>query len=154
MILISACLVGDKCRYDGTGFMYKELKNLIDSGKAIKVCPEILGGMSIPRSPCEIIHKDGKVCIMDSNGNDYTCEFELGVARTLELCIEHEVDTAILKTRSPSCGYGKIYSGCFDGKLTDGDGLTAKALKKNGIKVFTEQNYRNSGFIHPKKTMD
>jgi uncharacterized protein YbbK (DUF523 family) len=144
MILISACLAGDECRYDGTGFMYGDLKRLVDAGEAIKVCPELLGGMSTPRNPCEIIHKDGSVCVMDSKGNDYTHEFELGASKTLELCMKYKIDKAILKSRSPSCGYGKIYSGCFDGILLDGNGLTAEVLLRNGIEIFTELDYFDS----------
>jgi uncharacterized protein YbbK (DUF523 family) len=144
MYLISSCLVGIKCRYNETCANIKKLEDILQRGEAIPVCPEMLGGLDCPRNPCEIVEKDGVRKILDKDGNDFTKQFEEGAKKTLEIAKITGADTAVLQFRSPSCGFGKIYSGKFDGKLIDGNGLTAELLSKNGIKVMTDLDFAES----------
>jgi len=143
MYLISACLVGINCRYNGTNTLDQKLMELMEEGKAIAVCPELLGKLPIPREPCEIIiTKDGKRKVVSQSGEDYTYEYLEGAKKTLEICKVIGIEKAILQSRSPSCGYGKIYDGTFSSKLIEGNGLTAGILSKNGLKVFNEENWK------------
>jgi len=142
MYLISACLVGVNCRYNGKNALDERLVELIESGKAIAVCPEVLGDLPIPREPCEIIKTGDKTQkVISESGKDYTKNYLKGAAKTLEICKIIGIEKAILQSRSPSCGYGKIYDGTFKGKLIEGNGVTAELLDKNGIKVFNEENW-------------
>jgi uncharacterized protein YbbK (DUF523 family) len=141
MIIISACLAGVLCRYNGEDFPVPELSSFIDTNETIKVCPEMLGGLSAPRSPCEIQKSESGTSVFGKDGNDYTEEFFLGAQKVLEICRENNIKTAILKVRSPSCGCGKIYDGTFSGNLIDGNGVCAELLLKNGISVYTEENW-------------
>ena len=133
-ILISACLLGLPCRYDGkcgkTDLSYlKEKYNLIP------VCPEIYGGLPTPRIPSERV---GDRVVM-KDGRDVTENFERGMEHTLMLAKALGARLALLKAKSPSCGKGKIYDGSFSGTLTDGDGYTTEHLKRAGIEVYTEE---------------
>lgn len=136
MILVSACLAGFKCRYDGSSKEDDIIIKLVKEGKAIPICPEILSGLSTPRIPFEI--KDNKV--INKNGEDYTEIFNRGALMTLELCRKFNCDKAILKSKSPTCGCGSIYDGTFTGNLIDGYGITAKVLKDNGIEVISSDD--------------
>ena len=138
-ILISACLLGVNCRYDGSGKEIPELIELLSKHTLIPVCPEQLGGLSTPRSPAEI--KDNKVISKDSE--DVTLEFTKGAEETLKLAKLYNCKYAILKERSPSCGSGKIYDGTFSKKLVDGDGFAAKLLKENGVEIIGETEIVN-----------
>lgn len=137
MILISACLAGINCKYNGTTNYNSKGERLVKAGKAIPICPEILGGLNTPRNPCEIQVIQGHKRIVDASGHDFTLEFELGAKKTLELCQVLNINRVILQERSPSCGSGKIYSGNFDGQLVSGDGMTVALLLNNGISVTT-----------------
>lgn len=142
MYIVSACLAGIKCRYDGKGSENNDIIKLVKEGKAIPVCPEVLGGLSIPRIPCEIIEgKSGKLKVINKEGKDCTLEFLQGAQKALAIAEVVGADTAILKSKSPSCGCGKIYDGKFNGKLVYGDGITTRLFKENGIKVYTENNF-------------
>lgn len=141
MYAISSCLVGVHCRYNATGTLNAALKKMIDEGTAIAVCPEVLGGLPTPREPCEIQVVAGVRCVRSKSGEDYTQAFVDGAAETLRLCKEMNVTTAVLKSRSPSCGFGKVYDGCFEGNLIAGNGLTADLLFENGIEVFSDENW-------------
>ncbi len=135
-ILVSACLYGHCCKYDGTSNLLKD-KNfqiLKNTGRLIPVCPEQLGGLPTPRIPSEI--RDGKV--FNKEGEDVTAEFELGAEKTLSIARENGVRVAILKQGSPSCGCKKIYDGTFSGNKITGEGVTARKLVENGIPVFDE----------------
>ncbi len=134
MKIVSACLAGIKCRWDGESKPCQKVIDLVKQGKAISVCPEQLGGLTTPRSPAE--QKDNKVFTKD--GKDVTSQFEKGAEEALKIAKLANCNEAIMKTKSPSCGSGKIYDGTFSGKLIDGDGVFAKILKKNNIKIFTE----------------
>ncbi len=141
MYLISSCLVGVNCRYNGTSSLNMQLKKMIDEGQAIAVCPEVLAGLSTPREPCEIQIKSGVPCVISKSGKDYTKLFEKGAIEMLQICKKHAITKAILQSRSPSCGYGKVYDGTFNGQLIIGNGLTADLLDKNGIEIFTEATW-------------
>ena len=135
MILVSACLAGEPCRYNGTGYLCPEVGGLVSSGQALTVCPELLGGLAVPRSPAEIIA--GRVVTVD--GEDVTDAYQAGAQLALKLAKQAGCQTAILKARSPSCGCGKIYDGSFCGRLIPGDGVFAALLKTAGIVVQTEE---------------
>lgn len=145
-VLISACLLGINCRYDGGENLIKEIEKLKERYNLIPVCPEIFGGLSTPREPAEII--DGKV--INRRGEDVTENFVKGAKETLYLAKLFNCKYAILKERSPSCGYGKIYDGTFSGKLVDGNGITAELLAKNGIEIIGESQIDKllNGYSH------
>ncbi|WP_419780770.1 DUF523 domain-containing protein [Maridesulfovibrio sp.] len=134
MYIVSGCLAGLCCRYDGGDNADERVMQLVAEGKAIPVCPEQLGGLTTPRPPCEIT--DGKV--MSNEGADVTESFIRGAEEALKLAKLAGSNKAILKARSPSCGIGKIYDGTFNGNLIDGDGLFAAMLRKEGFKLETE----------------
>ncbi|MDF2541296.1 MAG: hypothetical protein K0S47_1014 [Herbinix sp.] len=133
-ILVSACLLGVHCRYNGEGKMVEELKNLLDQHHLIPVCPEQLGGLMTPREPSECLN--GKV--VSKTGEDVTKYFDKGAEEVLLLAKLYKCNYAILKERSPSCGTGKIYDGTFTGKIIEGDGVTAQLLREHGIIVMGE----------------
>ena len=131
MMIVSACLAGFPCRYDGRTKPCVKIMDLIRAGKAIPVCPEQLGGLPTPRPPCEIC--EGRVT--DVTGMDRTEAFQRGAQAVLDLAKTYGATQAVLQNRSPSCGSGWIYDGTFSGKLAEGDGITARLLKENGIQV-------------------
>ncbi len=133
-ILISACLLGEGCRYDGKSKPCPKIMKLKEKYNLIPVCPEVLGGLETPRTPCEI--QFGKV--ISAGGEDRTKEYKKGAEITLEIAKRHNCTYAILKSKSPSCGKGKIYDGTFSKTLTDGNGITAQLLTENGIEVYSE----------------
>ncbi len=135
--IISACLCGEKCRYDGKEFTLEQTKELIDNGKALMICPEVLGGMSVPRSPCEIV--GDKVINIDKE--DKTINFKEGAIKVLEIANKYGIKKAILKEKSPSCGSKFIYDGNFNKKLIPGEGLTTTLLRENGIHVISDEDY-------------
>ena len=135
MIIVSACLAGLHCRYDGGEKSCKGVIHLVMEGKAIPVCPEQLGGLATPRMPAEIIGNK----VITKDGIDVTGEFNKGAQEALQLAKLVVARKAILKANSPSCGSGKIYDGSFSGTLVDGDGVTADLFKKNDIEVKTEE---------------
>lgn len=132
---VSACLCGFCCRYDGKSKPDERVRALYDSGKALPVCPEQLGGLKTPRTPCEIIGER----VISSDGEDRTEAYMKGSERVLELCREHGIKKAILKQNSPSCGSCHIYDGTFSGRLIDGEGVTVRLLRENGIEVTGEK---------------
>ena len=145
MIIVSSCLIGEKCRYDGRSQPNEEALRLYNMGAAIPVCPECLGGLSVPRSAAEIVGGSGedvllgcaRVISRDENGKvkDVTNEFILGAYRALDAAEKCGAREAILKAKSPSCGCGFIYDGSFSGKLREGNGVAAALLLKKGISV-------------------
>ncbi len=136
-ILVSACLLGLCCRYDGKSKADARVLALLqDTAKQlIPYCPECYGGLPIPRPPSEQL--DGRV--FSKNGTDVTAEYERGAKGAKTLCRLYGCTAAILKARSPSCGSGEIYDGSFSGKRIPGDGITARLLKETGIRVLTEE---------------
>jgi uncharacterized protein YbbK (DUF523 family) len=143
MYIVSACLAGIPCRYDGDSNENNIVLELVRQGKAIPVCPEVLGGLSTPRVPCEIVEdKNGIKKVINKEGIDCTKEFVEGADITLAIAKAIGAKNAILKSKSPSCGFGCIYDGTFSGKLKEGKGLTAELLLKHGIKVYTEDEFK------------
>lgn len=135
MIFVSACLVGINCKYNGSNNYNKKIFDMVKEGKAIPICPEQLGGLSTPRDPTEIKNINGKIYAINNKGNDVTVQFKRGANEVLKLSKSLNIKKAILQPRSPSCGIGKIYSGNFDNKLIDGDGILVQLLKENGVEV-------------------
>ena len=133
-LLVSACLLGEKVRYDGTGFEIEEINRLRERYELIPMCPEVLGGLPVPRDPAEI--RNGLVRTI--NGKDVTANYETGAGIVLDWCRRNGVEKALLKARSPSCGKDKIYDGTYTGTLTKGHGVACRLLLENGIKVYTE----------------
>ena len=133
-ILVSACLLGVRCRYDGAGQEHAEVYRLLEGNTLIPVCPEILGGLATPREPAE--RRDCRV--VTRAGADVTDAFCRGAEETLRLARLFHCELAVLKERSPSCGCGRIYDGTFTGTVIPGSGVTAELLTKNGIRVIGE----------------
>ena len=140
MILVSACLAGINCKYNGGNNYNEKIFNLVKEGKAIPVCPEQLGGLTPPREPSEIKIIDGKRYVINKEGIDVTEEFEKGAEEVLTLVKKLDIKKAILQSRSPSCGINKIYSGNFDRNLVDGNGILADLLLENGIEVINSDD--------------
>ena len=133
-ILISACLVGDKTRYDGKGNYHPLVKELLEKYELIPFCSEVEGGLSIPRIPSEI--KGDRV--INKAGKDVTRNYQAGAEKALNICKYLDIKIAILKDGSPACGVHQIHDGNFTGRKIKGMGITASLLSKNGIKVISE----------------
>lgn len=146
MIIVSSCLAGVNCRYDGESREAEMIRKLVHERKAIPLCPEVMGGRPIPRDPCEITGGTaddvlaGRAKVVDKNGKDVTAEMVEGAKYVLAAAKRMNVTAFILKTKSPSCGKGKIYDGTFSGTLIDGNGILTALLMKEGIKVYTEED--------------
>lgn len=139
MYLVSACLAGYPCRYDGQAAESDVIRKLVDAGQAVPICPEQLGGLPTPRPACEVVTgQSGVRQVFGKDGSDLTDEFNLGAEATLAVCRALGITRAILKSKSPTCGCGTIYDGTFSGRVVSGDGVTAELLKRNGIEVLTE----------------
>jgi len=135
MKICSACLLGIKCRYNGKSKRNKKILELAKKEILIPVCPEQLGGLPTPR---EVAERKGKKVITKSR-KDVTKKFKEGARQVLKIAKLFGVKETILKQRSPSCGCGEIYDGTFSGKIIKGNGVTAALLKRNGIKVISEE---------------
>ena len=135
-ILVSACLLGVPCRYDGTGQADERIVALAKSHHLIPVCAEQLGGLPTPRPSAE---RNG-TRVLTRDDRDVTAPFQRGAEETLRLARLFSCRIAILKANSPSCGSGQIYDGCFCGRLVPGDGLTAALLKQDGLTVLSEKD--------------
>ena len=140
-VLVSSCLVGFCCRYNGQCKPSKDMIELIKSGKGIPICAEQLAGLPIPRPPAEIIGGNGedvllgKAKVVSKTGEDYTKEFIDGAKKALAICKLYDIKKAYLKSNSPSCAVGHIYDGTFLGKVIDGNGVLSALLEKNGIEI-------------------
>jgi len=144
-LLVSACLVGIPCRYDGGSCPHDQLQALAAQGDALPLCPEVGGGLPTPRPPAEIRGGDGgdvlegRAQAVNVEGKDVTAEFLAGAEKALRVACRWDIKEAILKARSPSCGVGQTYDGSFSGRLAEGDGVTAALLKREGIIVKNEE---------------
>lgn len=147
MILVSACLAGFRCRYDASIKPIPFAVELVRQGKAVPVCPEVLGGLTIPRVPAEIVGGSGtevlsgSCAVVNEQGFHVTDAYIRGAILALNLGLEHGARAALLKARSPSCGCGQIYDGSFSHRLRTGDGVFTALLKKHNIPVFTEETF-------------
>lgn len=133
-ILVSACLLGENCKYNGGNNKNEEVIALKNKHTLIPICPECFGGLPIPRVPSEIFGNK----VISKNGEDLTEYFLDGAEKALYVAEESGCQVAILKERSPSCGFGKIYDGTFSGNIINGNGITAQLLYDNGIRIFGE----------------
>ena len=152
-ILVSSCLLGEDVRYDGANssvaynpkvsFSLKELfMDILCENEIYSLCPEVKGGLATPREPAEIISREKPFKVETINKEDVTINFLLGAKKALELCEEEGIKVALLKSKSPSCGNEKIYDGSFSGTLVEAQGLSAKLLEENGIKIFNENQIK------------
>lgn len=147
MKLISACLLGIKCSWDGKdSYKNKRIMELLKDEVLIPLCPEQLGGLKTPRIPQEIQNGTGddvlnsKSKVKDKAGEDVTLQFIRGAKQTLKIAKLYKIKEFIGKSRSPSCGCGFVYDGSFSKKLIEGDGVTVSLLKRNGIKIISEND--------------
>lgn len=134
LLLVSACLCARPCRYDGGSFDLPLVRALEGRGLLLPVCPEVLGGLPVPRPPCEI--QDGRV--LERSGADRGAAFAKGAELTLAIALSHNIGAAMLKDKSPSCGSRFIYDGTFSRRLIPGQGVAAALLKARGIRLFAE----------------
>ena len=135
-ILVSRCLLGDACRYDGASCPFPGIEALSRRYTVVPICPECDGGLPVPRPAGE--RRGDRVVTKD--GADLTASYRRGAEIALRKATETGARIALLKSRSPSCGVGRIHDGTFSGGMTDGDGITAELLKENGIEVYTEND--------------
>lgn len=147
MILVSGCLLGINCKYNGDSNLSQKILDKLKNEAIIPFCPEQLGGLSTPRPPVEIQGGDGsdvlegRARVVSRDGCDVTKEFLRGAQETLKMVELLGITHAVLKARSPSCGVEEIYDGNFTSTTTRGDGVTAALLKKSGVKVDTEDSF-------------
>lgn len=134
---VSACLLGRNVKYNGKNNFSPELVEKLKDAEIIDICPEVLGGLPIPRDPAEIV--DGEVITNKGISVDY--EFRKGAKRALEIIKNEGIELVILQSRSPSCGKGLIYDGTFSSKLIEGDGIFVRLLKENGIKAMDIEEF-------------
>jgi uncharacterized protein YbbK (DUF523 family) len=145
-VLVSACLLGEKTRFDGNHNRVDNpiLVRWLEEGRIFSCCPEVAGGCPIPRPPAEIIGGDGdsvihgESAVVDINGNDFTRAYMRGAEEALRIAVANKIAIALLKARSPSCSNNMIYDGTFSNTLKPGKGVTAALLTRNGIQVFNE----------------
>lgn len=131
-VLVSACLLGENCKYNGGNNYNEVLDEFLKNKKVIPVCPERDGGLPAPRASVELIDN----VPYDKDGNCYEEAFQKGIAMALKAATAEEIDYAVLQSRSPTCGVRRVYDGTFSGKLTEGNGRLVQALKEQGIKVY------------------
>ena len=133
-LLISACLLGENCKYSGGNNYTPLAEALKERFRLVPVCPETMGGLTSPREPAE--RAGDKV--LSRSGEDWTEAFRLGAERALETALAQGITLAVLKERSPSCGCGAVYDGTFTGAVVRGDGVTAELLKAHGLRILGE----------------
>lgn len=133
-IMVSACLLGDNVKYNGKNNYNRKLCELLKQHEIFKICPEVMGGLSLLRDPAEIV----KNKVLTKNGLDVTKEYIKGARIALKIAKDENIKVAILKSNSPSCGNHKIYDGTFTNNLISGEGVTAKLLRENEIFIFNE----------------
>lgn len=136
-IAVSACLLGINYKYNGGNNYSEKLEKILEKHEIIPICPEVLGGLPIPRDPSEIVNGE----VLTDKGKSVDKEFRNGAKKALEIVKESGAELVVLQPRSPSCGLGKIYDGSFTGRLVDGDGVFVKLLKDEGIKAIDVSNF-------------
>ena len=138
-IAVSSCLLGIKCKYNGESNFNIKIDKLREKHTIVPICPEVLGGLSTPRVPSEIIGSK----VVNQNGVDVTLNYINGAKKALDILKENNIDVVILKSKSPSCGKDYIYDGSFTHTLVNGDGITTRLFKKNGIKIYSENDFED-----------
>ncbi len=145
MYIVSACLLGENCKYNGGNNRCDNIIEFTKNHNCVSVCPEILGGLPAPRPPVELINEKA----INNLGYDVTFEFERGISEAWrKICdarntFDEEIEGAILKAKSPTCGCMEIYDGSFSHKVIVGDGMFAEFLKQKGIQVKNEEDMKN-----------
>lgn len=134
-ILVSACLLGIDCRYDGKNCYNEKVLELRKYANLIPICPEQMGGLTTPRLPAEIVGQN----LINKEGIDVTSNYQKGASIALKIAKINDCKYALLKQKSPSCGKGLIYDGSFTGKVIEGDGNTTKLFKENGITCYSDE---------------
>lgn len=135
-VLVSACLLGENCKYNGGNNYNPAVAEFVKDKEVLPICPEMMAGMGCPRTPIEIV--DG--VLMDRNGNNVDAAMRQAVAQTMEMIQKEDIQCAVLQSRSPTCGVNQIYDGSFSGKLIDGSGVLAQALKVAGYQVIDAED--------------
>lgn len=141
--VVSGCLAGLCCRYDGGSNPSAQVVKLLEAGLAVPVCPESLSGLPVPRPPCEQVlcgPEQNEIRVLSRDGADVTAAFVLGAERALRAALATGCREAILKARSPSCGVGEVYDGSFSHRRRPGDGLWAQRLREAGFRLWTEDD--------------
>jgi Uncharacterized conserved protein len=150
--MVSGCLLGIKCRFDGTARENPELLSALKGYQLVPFCPEASAGLTIPRLPVEIQDGDGSAVlsgtarVVNQAGCDCTMELKKGACKVLAMAEKLQPDFVVLKAKSPSCGVGRIYDGSFSGKLKDGDGVTTALLRHAGVAVYSESDILSNCF--------
>lgn len=145
-VLVSACLAGRDCRFDGTAAPRDEISELVAAGRAVLICPEVEGGLGTPRPPAEIVGGtgddvlEGRARVVTADGTDVTAAYLEGARRAVQAARRTGATSAILKARSPSCGAGATYDGTFSRTSQAGDGVTAALLRREGIEMTTDED--------------
>lgn len=139
--IVSLCMAGFPCRYNGTDKFNQIIAHLIDEGRAFPLCPELLGGLPTPREPVECVKVNGKLRAISQSGQDYTDAFRSGAEQVLKFAKQHHITKAILYKNSPSCGV-HTYDGTFSGKLASYSGFTAQLLSDNGIEIISSADLK------------
>lgn len=143
-ILVSACLLGHLCRYDGGSKRCESVCSLADVGRTlIPLCPEVEGGLTVPHAPCELRKTPDGVRAISIDGIDCTAQYEAGARIAVEKAQSSGARVAILKSKSPSCGCGMVFDGTFSGTLREGWGIAAAALRDVGVRVIDENHVAN-----------
>jgi len=145
-ILISACLLGMRVRYDGKSKVNEAAVDLLKEHHLVPVCAEVMGGLPTPRVPAERVGER----VINWEGTDVTCQYERGAEEIVRLAKMYGCTLAILKERSPSCGHGAIYDGTFTGTLTEGNGVLAQRLIEAGVRVIGESEIAEELGVCPK----
>ena len=140
-IMVSACLLGENCKYNGSNNLSEKVVKFIEGHEVISVCPEVMGGLPTPRIPSEIVNG----VVMAADGRNVDAEFRKGAQIGLELAKENDVDLVILQSRSPSCGVKQVYDGTFSGNKIDGQGIFVQLLIENGYKVIDVEDLEPVG---------
>lgn len=135
-VLVSACLLGENCKYNGGNNYHAAVAEYVKDVGVLTICPEMMAGMGCPRTPIEIV--DG--VLMDRDGNNVDAVMQEAVAKAMELIRQEDIQAAILQSRSPTCGVNEVYDGSFSGKLIPGSGILAQALKEAGYPVIDAED--------------
>ena len=135
-VLVSACLLGENCKYNGGNNYNAAVAEFMKDKEVLAICPEMMAGMGCPRTPIEIV--DG--VLIDHNGNDVDAAMREAIEKAMEIIRKEEIQCAVLQSRSPTCGVNQIYDGSFSGKLINGSGLFAQALKDAGYQVIDTED--------------
>ena len=139
--VVSACLAGIACRYDGEALSHPFVMELVNGGKALPLCPELLGGLGVPRCPCELVNGRAR----SADGRDCHAAYQAGAAEALRLARAAGCTHAVLKARSPSCGVGWVYDGTFTHTRAGGDGVFGGLLRQAGFTLMTEEDVPSGG---------